>query len=317
MEPVIRVGHVIEGRAVEVQAGPSACESDQFTWIHAVIPTDQEMAPWLDECLKDFNLTHEDVRSEHMRAGIEQHGNGLALMLMSVNSSAEPEYTPVGLQIEPKRLITTSVRPIATITEIFEAWLRDTEDIGSDTATVLHSVIDALLDDYFPLLDRVHDKIDDVESLIFENEPIQATDFIQLKRQLLVMRKQVSPTRDGLNALVRFGPPIIPQTKVLDFVDLHNHTMRLIENIDLGRDILSGLVDAHLGVISMRLNEVMKILTVVSTLLMVCSLIAGIYGMNFKHMPELDWRYGYALALGLMVLSSWGVLKVFKSRNWL
>jgi magnesium transporter len=317
MANVVRIGHIVDGKAVEVTPCAECTASEGFTWIHAVVPSDDQIYPWLHECIEVFDLTHEDVRSEHMRTGIEQHGEGLALMIMSVQNGGDQRYTPVGLQIEPKRLITTCPREVPTITEIFDGWLRDTDDIGRDIATVLHSVMDALLDDFFPVLDQVHDKIDDVEALIFENHTIQTTEFVQLKRELLVMRKQVSPTRDGLNALVRFGAPMIPQSKVLDFMDLHNHTMRLIENIDLGRDILSGLVDAHLGVISMRLNEVMKTLTVISTLLMVCSLIAGIYGMNFKHMPELDWRYGYGFSIGLMVLASVVVVKIFRSRKWL
>ncbi len=267
-----------------------------------------------DEC----PLTLEDVSKGYLRSGIEQRGDTIGFLVVAVQNGDQPDhYLPIGFFIRPNHLITYAPEGAPALEIVFKEWVRDPPDIGPDAATLLHSILDAILDDYFPALDRVHDKIEELEDQIYLASRVNAEAFITLKRELLQMRKQLSPIRDNINSLVRYGAPLIPQNKILDFTDLYNHCLRLAENIDLGRDILSSIMDAQLSIISNRLNEVMRTLTVVSTMLMISSLIAGIYGMNFKHMPELDWKLGYPMAIGLMVVGSVVALAIFRKRRWL
>lgn len=249
-----------------------------------------------------------------MRVGLEQRDGTGALMVTTVTTSLD--YSPLGIFVHANRIITASPKPSALVDELFDAWTNEPEDIGLDAASMLHSILDAVVDDYFPALDRLHDQVDELEESIYDSPNADLAAFLQLKRELLTMRKNIGPVRDNLNALIRYGAPIIPQSKVLDFTDVYNHCLRISENIDLGRDILSSIMDTHLALVSNRLNDVMRVLTVISTVLMVCSLIAGIYGMNFAHMPELQWSFGYPLAILFMVISSALIVWVFRRKGY-
>ena len=140
---------------------------------------------------------------------------------------------------------------------------------------------------------------------------------MHLKRTLLELRRYVAPAREALNALLRGDMLLLDQASIMKIQDVYDHVLRTVDAIDLHRDMLASILDVHLSVQSNKLNNVMKILTIASVILMVNSLIAGIYGMNFAHMPELAWGYGYAYAIGLMVMASSAVIVYFHRKGWL
>jgi len=284
------------------------------TWIHFLLEPGAEQDPRLQDLLGHCPLTYEDVLSGHMRVGLEQRNGTVALMVTTV--TPDLTYAPLGVFVQKSRIITVSPKGCPLVDELFDAWVEEPEDIGLDAPGMLHSILDAVVDDYFPALDRIHDQVDALEDSIYDSPNADIASFLQLKRDLLTMRKHIGPVRDNLNGLIRYGTPIIPQSKILDFTDVYNHCLRVSENIDLRRDILSSIMDTHLALVSNRLNEVMRVLTVISTVLMVCSLIAGIYGMNFAHMPELGWSFGYPLSLVLMVISAAMIIWVFRRKGY-
>ena len=184
--------------------------------------------------------------------------------------------------------------------------------------TLVYAVLDAALDGFFPLLDRLSEKIEDLEGVILAGGRTSDTlrIILGLKRKLLELRRNVSPQRDVANALLRRDLPLVDDTSAPYFQDLYDHTIRVLDQLDLQRDLLASALEANLSVTSNNLNAVMKRLTAFTVVLMVPTLIAGIYGMNFHFMPELSWPLGYPLVVGVMLVTMAGAALFFRARDW-
>jgi len=175
------------------------------------------------------------------------------------------------------------------------------------------------VDDFFPAMDTLDTAIDVLEARAFTpGDPVPISETVKIKRDLIVLRRALAPMRDVINHILRTSDTLlIPASLMPYFHDVYDHTLRLVETIDLHRDLLTGVVDIILAQTSNQLNQVMKTMTAISTILMGCALIAGIYGMNFKHMPELEWPLGYAFCIGLMMTATTGLVWYFKRLRWL
>ncbi len=209
---------------------------------------------------------------------------------------------------------------------------------------LLYLILDSIVDDYYPALDAYDDRIDTLEQIIvsplgyefhlFGSRPPADAEsplptLLGLRRDLLEMRRYVAPLRDAVNVLLRRVESIEDdehsearrreraRALFAYFQDVYDHTIRVVDTIDTYRDLLSGTLDAHLAVASNRLNEIVKVLTSVSIILMTWATISGIYGMNFTNMPELHWHYGYPYALGLMAVMGITEWLYFRRRKWL
>jgi magnesium transporter len=182
---------------------------------------------------------------------------------------------------------------------------------------LVFALLDSILDDYFPRLDAIEDRVDEISDRIYEGDTHRMRDLLMIKRQMLHMRRRLGPFRDVMNSLLRRELDFVTDPVAPYFHDLFDNTLRLTELVDTNRDALTGLLDIHLSTVSNNLNQVMKKMTVISTVLMSSALIAGVYGMNFKDMPELGWKYGYAYCIGLMIVSSLAILWQFKRKDWL
>lgn len=182
---------------------------------------------------------------------------------------------------------------------------------------LLYAMLDELVDGYFVQVDWLGDLIEDLEERVIgedtHNPQIEIQD---IRTRLLRARRLLSPEQEVLNTLLRRDVPIIPEGIIPYFADVHDHLLRIHDWMETYRDQLSSIVDLQLSLQSNRLDRTMRTLTASSIILMVCSLIAGIYGMNFRHMPELDWRWGYPLAILLMVVVSALLARMFQRRNW-
>jgi magnesium transporter len=179
-------------------------------------------------------------------------------------------------------------------------------------------LIDSIVDDYFPLLDRLSDRIDELEDQIFgEFQPDTIQQIFRIKKQLLFLRRAVAPLRDVFNTLLRREQPLFSHETSTYFQDVFDHLIRVADTIDTMRDMLGSTMDAYLSVSSNRMNMVMKRLTAISAILMSVTLVAGIYGMNFSYMPELGWRYGYVGTLGSMLIIAMAIYLYFRRIDWL
>jgi magnesium transporter len=175
-----------------------------------------------------------------------------------------------------------------------------------------------VIDAYFPLLDEIEDEIDSLEDqLLARASSVDMSRLLALKRSLVRIRRAVSPQREVFNELTRHDFPFIHPENVVYFRDVYDHLIRIVEELDSLRDILSSLLEIYLASTSNQLNLTMKRLTAWGTIFVIITAIAGIYGMNFEFMPELQWRYGYFAVMFLMALISLGLYFYFKKKGFL
>ncbi|HEV7755665.1 MAG TPA: magnesium/cobalt transporter CorA, partial [Mycobacteriales bacterium] len=183
---------------------------------------------------------------------------------------------------------------------------------------VLYSIVDQMVDAHFPLLEQIEEAVDDLQDRIFESaEDLHLDELLHLKRDLGVLRRHTLPQRELLNQISRGDAHFIQRDHLIYFRDVYDHMFRISETIDVDRDQMTGTMDAYLSVVANRTNEVMKVLTIFSATMLPLTLIAGVYGMNFEHMPELHWRYGYAVVLLLMATVCGGLYRGFRRSGWL
>lgn len=204
------------------------------------------------------------------------------------------------------------------VRETMARWQAPGSPMGNTIGALVHAFLDAIVDDYFPLMDQVADRVEDIESGIFDKfdeEAIQA--IFRLKKDLLSLRRIVAPERDVLNVLLRRELPIFGPQEAAYLQDVYDHLVRVTDNIDTYRDLLSSALDSYLSLQSNQLNQIVKVLTITSIILMAASLIAGIYGMNFVNMPELRWPIGHLWAIFLMVVVTVALVVYFRRKRWL
>ncbi|MBM4126114.1 MAG: magnesium/cobalt transporter CorA [Nitrospira sp.] len=187
---------------------------------------------------------------------------------------------------------------------------------GSDY--LLYALVDAVVDQYFAVLESLGEKIESLqERVMADPKPDTLKDIHALKRQLLFVRRAVWPLREVTNSLSRSECPYLHEPTKVFFRDVYDHVIQIVDTIETFREMLSASLDIYLSSVSYRLNAVMRVLTVITTIFMPLSFIASIYGMNFEHMPELKWQWGYPVVLGVMGLVAAGMLLGFRRRKWL
>ena len=187
---------------------------------------------------------------------------------------------------------------------------------GSDY--LMYALIDAVVDQYFTVLEMLGERIESLqERVIADPKPETLQDIHELKRQLLFVRRAVWPLREAMNNLSRSECPFLHEPMKLFFRDVYDHVVQIVDTIETLREMVSASLDIYLSSVSYRLNAVMRVLTVITTIFMPLSFIAGIYGMNFEHMPELKWAWGYPMALGIMGIVAAIMLIGFRLKNWL
>lgn len=264
------------------------------------------------------HLAVEDALSPNERPTLQEFDESLFLVVPAlVRSQGSWCFVEVAFFLFSNSLVTVSNGMVPHIDTLFDHWARGAKVPEGKVIYIVHSIIDGVVDDYFPAIDEIEDTIDTLTSSAMRGEATRVREFLRLKRRMVDLRRNLSPMRDVVNSLLRRDAGWLPTEARRLFQDVLDHTLRLGELVDTNRDTLASLMDIHLTTVSNNLNEVMKKMTVVATVLMSMALISGIYGMNFVHMPELHWRYGYPFALGLMFAVGGIILLAFKKFNWL
>jgi magnesium transporter len=181
-----------------------------------------------------------------------------------------------------------------------------------------YAMIDAIVDHYFIILEKLGERIESLEEALVA-QPTTGTlkEIHSLKREMIFLRKAVWPLREVISGLTRGESPLIQESTRVYLRDVYDHTIQVIDTIETFRDMVSGMLDIYLSSVSNRLNAVMKVLTIIATVFMPLTFLAGVYGMNFKHMPELEWRWGYP-GLWLVMIAIGGIMLVyFRKKKWL
>lgn len=182
----------------------------------------------------------------------------------------------------------------------------------------LWAVLDVIVDRWFAVSDLIDDRLEDIEDVIFDGGPAAIPSSVfALRRSLVAFRRAVGPTREVLAALTRGEIPDTDIATTRRLQDVNDHVLRVLEFLETQRELLTALLEAQLTIASNRMNQVMKATSSWGAILVLNTLIAGIYGMNFRHMPELDWKIGYPLSLLMMATVTFGGYRLFKRRDWL
>lgn len=183
---------------------------------------------------------------------------------------------------------------------------------------LVYALADAIVDNCFAVLETIGERIEIIEDSVTEEpSPKTLKTIHSLKRELALMRKSLWPLREVISQLARGDSPLICDTTNIYLRDVHDHVIQTLDTIETHRDMVSSMFDIYLSSVSNRMNEVMKVLTIFAAIFIPLTFIAAVYGMNFKHMPELDWRLGYPLALGIMAIVAGAMLLFFRRKKWL
>jgi len=311
-----------DGRIEELAAGRLdeidrlAATEGTLVWVSATSPGEAE----IEILRREFDLhplAVEDVQKRGQRPKLDPYAAQHMIVAYEV-IEAEPGLSEIHLFIGPGWLLTVSWDPTPLMDGIRQRFADGKGLGGGGGGELLYAVLDAVVDSYFPELDRLSERIGDLEDRVLEGAADRGSlrDVLVIKRRLLDLRRILAPTRDVANQLLRRDLDIIEPATVPYYQDLYDHLVRVIDQLDVYRDLLAAVLDARLTVASNSLNAIMKRLTAFTVILMVPTLIAGIYGMNFDHIPELRWPFGYPLALGLMAFAVVAALTFFRRKGW-
>ena len=297
------------------------CLSERnVVWADVSDPTGQDFIDLAEE----FNfhpLSIEDCQKAHQRPKVEEYPGYYFMVLYEaelVGPDDDLELREVNIFLGKNYIVTVHSRPIRAIETARRLWGEWTDRQGHGAGLLAYLLADAIVDDYMPLLDVVSDRMDNLEDDIFGDfQPDAIQEIFRVKKQLLFLRRTVAPLRDVFNTMLRREQPIFPRETHVYFQDVFDHIIRVADTIDTLRDMLGSTMDAYLSIQSNRMNQIMKRLTSISTVLMSATLVAGIYGMNFVYMPELQWRFGYVGALAAMLAVGLGLYFYLRKVKWL
>jgi magnesium transporter len=294
-------------------------ESGSRVWLDIADPTDDELA-LIQEEFSLHPLSIEDTRHRNQRPKLEVFQSYFFVVLHALSLDAADELVDSEIHAFAghRFLITLRYRPVFDLAECIRRWDRQPELTSEGGGFLLYALLDEVVDAYFDVIERFEDLGEEIEDRVFADDPdpdVQE-DIFRLKRRVVVFRRLVIPLRQVLD-LVQEQPGFVTEPLRPYYRDVADHVIRTMEFADTIRDLLTSALEANLSQVSNRLNVIMKQLTSWAGIVLVPTLIAGIYGMNFLHMPELHWRYGYAYALGLMAVSMFLLYRVFKKRDWL
>lgn len=291
-------------------------------WIDMFAPTSKEE----DILLNVFNfhpLTVEDCRENRHYPKIEEFPGYLYFIVHGVRADTSSDrFNTIELDgfLGPNYVITYHHDEFRSINAVKQLLRTSPVVCRRGAGYLLHQILDRIVDYYSPVLDDFDNRIDELEAKIFvgrssNNEML--SDIMNIKRSVLRLRRISVKQMEILLRISRGEFDLIPPALLPFYRDIHDHIVRVTDLAESYRDLITGLLDAHLSVVSNRLNEVMKVLTIISAVMMPLTFIVGVYGMNFDNMPELRTRYGYFIVLGLMAVVATGMLLFFWNRGWL
>ena len=297
-------------------------DSKRVVWINIDGVHDISAVETIGEIFGIHPLVQEDIVSTNQRPKVEEYDSylySIVKMLYEEQDAGILQAEQVSIIVTPRIVISFQEREGDVFNPVRER-LRTGKGIvrrrGSDY--LAYCLIDAIVDHYFQIMEDLEDRILPLEEEVVDNpRPAVLQRIHGLKNDLVFLRRSLWPLREMLARLYREQlPPIRKDTR--PFIrDVHDHTIQVIEILESFREIVSGLMDIYMSSISNRMNNIMKVLTIIATIFIPLTFIAGVYGMNFQHMPELAWRWGYPAALGVMALVFVGMLIFFKRRKWL
>jgi magnesium transporter len=296
--------------------------NELVTWINIDGLGDLSVLRILGERFNLHPLALEDVLDTGQRPKVEQYDDYLFIVAKMIYLDKEKEISAeqVSMFLGETFLITLQEEPDRDVFEPVRGRIRSGKGrIRKAAADYLaYALLDSIIDYYFPVLESIGAEIDAIEDELVENPLVRPVGSLhEHKRTLTQIRRMVWPLRDVTNLLLHEDPGLIRAETKVYLRDCYDHSVQLMDVVESYRDVLSGLTEIHISSIGLRTNEIMRILTVISAIFIPLTFIAGVYGMNFQHMPELAKPWGYFVCLGMMVTIAVGQIIYFKKRRWL
>jgi magnesium transporter len=310
-----RPGELPLGEACEASEEPGA-----FVWVGVVEPTQEEF----DAIAEEFQLhplAVEDAVNAHQRPKVEQYGETLLVVLKPVrytDSDELIEVDEVALFVNPTFLVTVRHGPAVALAEVRKAAEEQPDLLRHGPIAALHAIVDRVVDDYEVALTEMESDVQEVEGQVFSDTRENPTQRIyRLERELLQFQRAVRPLIPALDSFARGRQPAIPEALHDYFRDVHDHALRVQGRIEALRELLGSALQANLTQVTVRQNEDMRKISAWVAIAAVPTMIAGIYGMNFDHMPELHWTLGYPGVVALMATICGTLYWRFKRSGWL
>jgi len=276
----------------------------------------------LGDCFGLHPLTLEDILNTDQRPKIEDYGEYIFIVLKMLypdDETGEILAEQVSLVLGKNFVISFQEREgdiFNSVRERIRNGKGRIRKMGADY--LVYSLLDSIVDNYFIILEKLGERIELLEEKLITKPVPETINLIhKLKREMIFLRRSVWPLREVIGSIERGESSLIKGSTNIYLRDVYDHTIQVIDTIETFRDILSGMLDIYLSSVSNRLNAVMKVLTIIATIFMPLTFIAGIYGMNFKYMPELEWRLGYPVILLIMVSIGVLMLVSFRKKKWL
>ena len=292
------------------------------TWINVDSLHQVEILEKMGECYGLHPLVLEDILNTDQRPKMEDYGEYIYIVLKMLeyhDKSSEIESEQISLILGPNFVFSFQEREGDTFNPIRERIRNNKGRIRKMGADYLaYTLLDSIVDNYFIILERLGEKIEFLEEELVTHPTSEILQVIHhLKREMIFLRKAVWPLREVVSGLGRGESSLIQESTKVYLRDIYDHTIQTIDTIETYRDMVSSMLDIYLSSVSNRLNSVMKVLTIIATIFMPLTFIAGIYGMNFKFMPELEWRWGYPTIWFVVILIGISMLIYFKRKKWL
>jgi len=297
-------------------------DKNSITWINIDGVHNTGVIEKIGEIFDLHPLVMEDIGNTTQRPKVEDFDNCIFVVLKMLyfdERGEEIEVEQVSLVLGKNFVISFQEKEgdvFDSVRERIEKGKGRIRKMGSDY--LLYSLIDSVVDNYFSVLETMGDKIEELEEDIVERTaPESLHNIHKVKKEMISLRRSVWPLREVINSLTREKTALVSGNVIIYFRDVYDHTIQVIETVETFRDMLSGLHDTYLSSISNKMNEIMKVLTMFASIFIPLTFIAGVYGMNFSFMPELNWRWGYFSVWGVIIILGVSMLFYFKRKKWL
>lgn len=314
--------HLSEETVQDITSCSTWRDKPGVTWINIEGVHRTELLEQLGRIFDLHPLVIEDIANTGQRPKVEDYDSYfyIVLRMLSLNANHEVVDEQVSLVLGRNFVISFQegiegdlFNPIRERLRTARGRLRRE---GPDH--LVYSLIDATVDGYFVLLEKLGERIETLDARMLANTVNEASRSIHLlKREMIWLRKAVWPLREAINGLLRAETTLIRPSTALYLKDVYDHTIEVIDTVETYRDVLSGMLDNNLSLLTTRLNEVIKVLTVISTIFIPLTFITGVYGMNFRYMPELEWRWGYPLVMLGMGGIAVALFVYFRRKKWI
>ncbi|MBN1621283.1 MAG: magnesium/cobalt transporter CorA [Endomicrobiales bacterium] len=315
-------GHFAEKDIIDINEALSYKKTSNVTWLNVIGLHDTAAISKIGDGYGIHSLVLEDIVNTAQRPKTEDFEEYIYLVLKMLTydeNKQEIDVEQVSF-ILGRNFIISFQEKEGDVFDVIRDRIRKSKGRIRKMKTdyLIYALLDAIVDNYFIILEKTGDRIEDMDKALAENPTPKILQSIhKLKQDVLFLRKSIWPLREAVNSLVHSESGLINESINMFFRDVYDHTIQVIDTIETYRDMLSGMLDVYLSVVSNKMNEIMKVLTIIATIFIPLTFIAGIYGMNFEYMPELKWKFGYFGIWIVIIVVTVAMILYFRKKKWL